>query len=118
MHVVNTYTLLDDAIADPAAYGLTNVTTPVWNGNFTSASSGTLAATTTAEQDQYLFWDTYHPTETGHQAIAEAAETELSGTFPLVVTDTTTSQTSTPTGQPYTGPVSGLQAAIRQYHER
>ena len=109
VHVVDTYTLLDDAIADPAAYGLTNVTTPVWDGNFTSASSGTLAATNTAQQDQYLFWDTYHPTETGHQAIAELAETELSGTYPLVVTDTTTSQTSTPTGQPYTGPVSGLQ---------
>ena len=109
VHVVDTYTLLDNAIADPAAYGLTNVTTPVWDGNFTSASSGTLAATNTAQQDQYLFWDTYHPTETGHQAIAESAETELSGTYPLVVTDTTTSQTSTPTGQPYTGPVSGLQ---------
>jgi phospholipase/lecithinase/hemolysin len=115
VHVVNTYALLDDAIANPAAYGLTNVTTPVWDGNFfwdgnlTSASTGTLAATTTAAQDQYLFWDTYHPTETGHQAIAELAETELSGTYPLIVTDTTTSQTSTPTGQPYTGPVSGLQ---------
>jgi phospholipase/lecithinase/hemolysin len=109
VHVVNTYALLDDAIADPAAYGLTNVTTPVWNGSFTSASSGTLAATTTAEQDQYLFWDDYHPTETGHQAIAESAETELSGTVPLIVTDTTTGQTSAPIGQPYTGPVSGLQ---------
>jgi phospholipase/lecithinase/hemolysin len=79
VHVVNTFTLLDDAIADPAAYGLTNVTTPVWDGNFTSASSGTLAATTTAGQDQYLFWDAYHPTETGHQAIAAAASTALSG---------------------------------------
>jgi phospholipase/lecithinase/hemolysin len=109
VHVVNTYALLDEAISDPAAYGLTNVTTPVWNGNFTSASSGTLAATTTAEQNQYLFWDTYHPTETGHQAIADSAETGLSGKVPLIVGNTTTGQTSAPIGQPYTGPVSGLQ---------
>jgi phospholipase/lecithinase/hemolysin len=79
VHVVNAYNLLDEAIADPAAYGLTNVTTPVWDGNFTSAGSGTLAATTAAAQDQYLFFDTYHPTETGHEAIAAAASTALSG---------------------------------------
>ena len=79
VHVVNAYNLIDAAIANPAAYGLTNVTTPVWNGTFTSASSGTLAATTVAAQNQYLFFDTYHPTETGHQAIAAAASTALSG---------------------------------------
>jgi phospholipase/lecithinase/hemolysin len=79
VYVVNAYNLLDEAIADPAAHGLTNVTTPVWDGNFTGASSGTLAATTIAAQNQYLFWDTYHPTETGHQAIAAAASTALSG---------------------------------------
>jgi phospholipase/lecithinase/hemolysin len=107
--VVNTYTLLDDAIADPAAYGLTNVTTPVWDGNFTSASSGTLAATNTAEQDQYLFWDTYHPTETGQQAIANLAEQQLSGAPVLSVENTTTGQPVVANATPYTGPVSGLQ---------
>ena len=80
MHVIDAYQLIDNAVANPAAYGLTNVTSPVWSGNFTSSSSGTLAATSAAAQDQYLFWDHLHPTETGHQAIAEVAEEQLSGT--------------------------------------
>ena len=77
--VIDAYRLIDDAVATPAAYGLTNVTTPVWSGNFTSSGSGTLAATGTAAQDQYLFWDHLHPTETGHQAIATLAEQQLGG---------------------------------------
>jgi phospholipase/lecithinase/hemolysin len=108
-HVIDAYGLTNNAVSDPAAYGLTNVTSPVWSGSYTSASSGTLATTSTAEQDQYLFWDQLHPTETGHQAIADLGEQLLSGSPPLVVTNTLTNQTSTPTGQPYTGTVSGLQ---------
>ena len=91
------------------AYGLTNVTSPVWTGNFTSASSGTLATSNVAAQDQFLFWDSLHPTETGHQAIADLAEEQLSGTPVLAVEDTTTDQPVTASGTPYTGPVSGLE---------
>jgi phospholipase/lecithinase/hemolysin len=109
VHVVDAYSLLDNAIADPAAYGLTNVTSPVWSGNFTSASSGTLAVSGAAAQNQYLFWDTYHPTETGHQALADLAEQQLSGSAVLGVEDTTTGQPVTAEGQPYTGPVGGLE---------
>jgi hypothetical protein len=83
VHVVDAYALLDKAIANPAAYGLTNVTSPVWSGNFTSASSGTLAATTAATQNQYLFWDKLHPTETGQLTVAAAGVTALSGTTNL-----------------------------------
>ncbi len=74
VNVINAYQLIDNAAADPAAYGLSNVTTPVWSGNYTDAGSGSLAATGTAAQDGYLFWDHLHPTETGHQAIASLAE--------------------------------------------
>ena len=109
VHVIDAYQLIDNAVADPAAFGLTNVTSPVWSGNATSSSSGTLAATSVTAQNQFLFWDHLHPTETGHQAIAETAEEQLSGTPPLIVGDTTTGQTVTALGQPYTGPVSGLQ---------
>lgn len=79
VHVLDAYGLLDNAIANPAEYGLTNVTTPVWSGSFTSASSGTLAAATTAAQDKYLFFDKLHPTETGQQALAATAITDLAG---------------------------------------
>jgi phospholipase/lecithinase/hemolysin len=77
VHVIDAYALIDSAVADPAAYGLTNVASPVWSGNFTSSSSGTLAASTAAAQDKYLFWDELHPTETGHQAIAAQASAAL-----------------------------------------
>lgn len=112
VHVVDAYSLLDNAIADPTVYGLTNVTSPVWSGNYTSASSGTLAATGAAAQDQYLFFDHLHPTETGHQAIADLAEQQLSGSPVLTVVDTTTGQPVTAAGQVYTGPVAG---PLQQY---
>jgi phospholipase/lecithinase/hemolysin len=109
LHVLDAYALIDAAVADPAAYGLTNVTTPVWSGNFTSSSSGTLAVSGATAQDQYLFWDTLHPTETGHQALADLAEEQLSGVPVLSVLDTTTGKPLAASGQPYTGPVSELQ---------
>ena len=69
IHVVNVFGLIDDAIADPANYGLTNVTTPVWSGTYSNSESGTLAATGAA-QDKYLFFDHLHPTETGEYDVA------------------------------------------------
>jgi phospholipase/lecithinase/hemolysin len=72
IHIVNAFKLIDNAVADPSKYGLTNVKTPVWTGNFESASSGTLNATGSA-QNSYLFFDHLHPTETGHTAIANLA---------------------------------------------
>ena len=81
INVVDGYQLIDNAVADPASYGLKNVTTPVWSGNYTSSSSGTLAASDTATQDTYLFWDHLHPTETGHQAIASLGQQLLAGSL-------------------------------------
>jgi phospholipase/lecithinase/hemolysin len=76
---VNTYGLLDAAIANPGAYGLTNVTQPVWNGTLTDPNSGTLAATGAA-QNGYLFFDSLHPTATGHALLAGAVTQVLTGT--------------------------------------
>jgi phospholipase/lecithinase/hemolysin len=98
VHVTDTYQFVDNGGVNPGAYGLTNVTSPVWTGNFTSASSGTLATSNVAAQDQFLFWDTLHPTETGHQAIADLAEEQLSGRPVLAVEDTTTDQPVTASG--------------------
>jgi phospholipase/lecithinase/hemolysin len=76
---VDTYGLLNTAIANPAAYGLTNVTQPLWNGNLTDSHSGTLAATGAA-QNGYLFFDSLHPTATGHSLLAGAVTQTLTGT--------------------------------------
>ena len=77
--VIGAFQLIDQAVADPAGYGLTNVSAPVWTGNFTDAGSGALASSDPTVQDQYLFFDKEHPTETGHQALATLAEEELGG---------------------------------------
>ncbi|MBV9248530.1 MAG: SGNH/GDSL hydrolase family protein [Acetobacteraceae bacterium] len=70
--LLDTYSLLDEAIANPGPYGFTNVTSPVWNGDLTSPSSGTMAATGTA-QSKYLFFDDLHPTAQTHALLASAA---------------------------------------------
>ena len=70
--LVDSFGLIDKAVANPAAFGLTNVTTPVWTGNFDNPFSGTLNATGAA-QNKFLFFDHLHPTETGHLAIASLA---------------------------------------------
>ncbi len=72
VHLVDTFHLIDEAVADPAQYGLKNVTTPVWTGNYENPFSGRLNATGSA-QNGYLFFDHLHPTETGHTAIATLA---------------------------------------------
>ena len=74
IRVLNGSALIAEAAADPAVFGLTNTTTPVWSGNFASSTSGTLAATTLAAQNQYLFWDDYHPTASVHSVIANTAQ--------------------------------------------
>ncbi len=76
IHVVDTYTLIDDGVADPAKYGLKNVTTPVWTGNYENPLSGTLNAHGHA-QNTYLFFDHLHPTAAGHAIVAVAAQAAL-----------------------------------------
>jgi phospholipase/lecithinase/hemolysin len=76
---VNTYAMLDAAVASPATYGFSNVTQPVWNGNLTSSSSGMLAATGAA-QSGYLFFDDLHPTAAGHALLAAGVTQSLTGT--------------------------------------
>ena len=109
IQIVDANTLLDAAIANPAAYGLTNVTAPVYNGDNGTFNSAALAASGAAAQDQYLFWDRVHPPETGHQAIADLAEQQLSGAPVLAAVDGTTGQPVAAQGQPYTGPVGNVQ---------
>lgn len=69
--LVDTFKGLNQAEANPGAYGFTNVTDPVWTGNLTDPSSGTLRATGAA-QDQFLFFDSLHPTAHAHAVLASA----------------------------------------------
>jgi phospholipase/lecithinase/hemolysin len=66
--VLNTYLLLDSIVADPALYGLTDVTDPCLTGEVNFAG-GTPCAT----PNQYLFWDGDHPTAAGQALVADAA---------------------------------------------
>jgi phospholipase/lecithinase/hemolysin len=77
IHLVDTYTLIDEGVADPAKFGLKNVTTPVWTGNYENPLSGTLNAHGAA-QNKYLFFDHLHPTAAGHEIVATAAMSALS----------------------------------------
>lgn len=79
--LVDGYALLDRAVANPAAYGITNTTTPVWTGNYYNPLSGKLNATTPAAQNQYLFWDGLHPTAQGHSVVAATALQSLSSGY-------------------------------------
>jgi phospholipase/lecithinase/hemolysin len=78
LHVFDTFSALDTVIADPGAFGFTNVTSPCLVGAV-NYSGGTPCAPTMAGQNQYLFWDDVHPTAAGHAVIAAGA---LAATVP------------------------------------
>lgn len=56
--------LFNEAIADPGAFGLKNVT-------------DSCLAVTCDNPDEYLFWDDIHPTTTAHQLVGELAVSAL-----------------------------------------
>jgi phospholipase/lecithinase/hemolysin len=64
---LDTFTLLDEVIAAPSAFGLTDVTDPCYVGPYTGGG------TVCSDPNQYLFWDSLHPTATGQLLIAQAA---------------------------------------------
>ncbi len=55
----DTLSLLNDVVANPASYGLSNVTAPCFDG-----------INVCANPDQYLFWDSLHPTTAAHRILA------------------------------------------------
>jgi outer membrane lipase/esterase len=68
---LNIFGLLNEAIASPAAFGLTNVTTPACTTSSLLCTSATLVAPNAAQT--YAFADDVHPTTAVHQIIADYA---------------------------------------------
>ncbi len=56
----DTYTFMDNVIANPAKYGLTDVTDPCFDG-----------VNVCSNPNQYLFWDDFHPTTYADSILAE-----------------------------------------------
>ena len=80
--IPDTYAMVDSIVADPEAYGFTDVTNPVWTGNTTDPNSGTLAAPTQAGQDQYLFWDACTRPNRGLRCSPPSRKMSFSGSPP------------------------------------
>lgn len=66
---LDAYELLNAIVADPAAFGLTTVTTACVTPN--------IAPFTCHDADTFLFWDGIHPTKTGHAILAQETATAL-----------------------------------------
>ena len=74
---LDTFALYWDIAADPAAYGLTNVSDPIAPG-LTPGGAPTGPLVDEALRDGYLFWDPGHISEAGHAIIGQAALQSLS----------------------------------------
>lgn len=67
INIVDSFALLQNAVNNPGLFGLTNVTEPCFDGD--ALPTPTLCG----NPDDYLFWDSIHPTNTTHNALADAA---------------------------------------------
>jgi len=70
--VVNEAQLFNELLANPAAYGKTNVTDAC-------IDTPSCVTASVAEQNKYVFWDSVHPTTGTHLLIAEYAADQLNG---------------------------------------
>ena len=73
---VNSFALLNEVLANPAAYGFTNSTTPACTtASSVNCTPQTLVAPNAAST--YVFADGVHPTTAAHQIFAEYIEAEI-----------------------------------------
>ncbi len=66
--VLDTYSLIDTIVAEPGAFGFSDVTDPCLTGEVNYAGG-----TPCSNPNQYLFWDELHPTAAGHALVAADA---------------------------------------------
>jgi len=70
---VDVFTLFSSAIANPAAFGFTNVTNNIVPGAGVDPSVGGFTIPPGINPNQYLFWDLVHPTTSAHSFVANTA---------------------------------------------
>lgn len=68
---LNIFSLLNEIVADPAAYGFINASSPACTVASLLCTSATLVTPNAAQT--YVFADAVHPTTAGHQVIADYA---------------------------------------------
>ena len=71
--VLNTYPLIDSIVANPSEYGFTNVNSPCYTGTYEGFADSADPGTVCANPNQYLFWDSLHPTAAADALVADAA---------------------------------------------
>lgn len=67
VHKMDVFAYLNQVVADPQAYDLTVVDT-------TCITPGVLVKAVCRKPDEYLFWDGVHPTQRGHEILANYAK--------------------------------------------
>ena len=85
MFDVPIFSTIDKIVADPSRFGLTNVTSPCFSGDFEAAGSAC------ADPNSFLFWDAEHPTAAAHALTADLAFDVLNSTTdPLLAPEPST----------------------------
>ncbi|HEY9880130.1 MAG TPA: SGNH/GDSL hydrolase family protein, partial [Leptolyngbyaceae cyanobacterium] len=73
---LDVFSLVNEAINQPGEFGFTNVSDPcLTNFSFSSLPTGLIRKC--ANPEQYLFWDSLHPTDKAHQILADTAFTTI-----------------------------------------
>ena len=66
IELFDTFGLFSAILANPSAFGFTNISTPCITGNLQNGGS------VCADPSSYLFWDSVHPTTAAHQVLGNA----------------------------------------------
>lgn len=78
----DTFGLLEDVATNPFSYGLVNSTDRCYTGDDLTFTGG---GTTCANPDQYLFWDSIHPTARFHELLGDRMYAALNVPEPQLV---------------------------------
>jgi outer membrane lipase/esterase len=79
------FSTIDKIVANPSLFGLTNVTSPCFSGDFETPGS------VCSDPNSFLFWDGEHPTAAAHALTADLAFDVLTGTTdPLLAPEPST----------------------------